>query len=214
MSADKFSEHSYVAKSASIHAKAELEHPVHLSARASVHAGSFVGAFTFVNMDSVIFPNVRIGKFCSIARGCEIGVADHPMHLLSSHTFQYNTVLFPSYPGYDFKRSIKHTAHSPTEIGSDVWIGAQCVIRSGVKIGHGAVVGANSVVTKDIEPYAIYVGSPARKIRYRFDESVVEELVNSNWWNLPPEVIFTLPFSELNQCIEMINQYKSSLKEG
>ena len=71
-----------------------------------------------------------------------------------------------------------------TIIGNDVWIGDQCFIKAGVKVGDGAVIGAHAVVTHDVPPYAIVGGVPARVIRYRFDEETINSLLNSEWWNL------------------------------
>jgi virginiamycin A acetyltransferase len=70
------------------------------------------------------------------------------------------------------------------EIGNDVWIGVDSIIKRGVKIGDGAVIGANSVVTKDVLPFAIVAGSPAKLLRFRFDQSTIDEVTASNWWNV------------------------------
>jgi len=73
-----------------------------------------------------------------------------------------------------------------TIIGNDVWIGAQAIIKEGVKIGNGAVIGANSFVNKDVEPFSIVVGSPAKHIKYRFSDNVVKEIEESEYWNKEP----------------------------
>ena len=74
-----------------------------------------------------------------------------------------------------------------TIIGNDVWLGAGCIIKQGVKIGDGAVVGAGSFVNKDVEPFSIVVGSPAKLLKYRFDEDVREAIVKSGYWDKNPE---------------------------
>lgn len=73
------------------------------------------------------------------------------------------------------------------KIGNDVWIGVDCIIKRGLTIGNGAVIGANSVVTKDVPPYAIVVGSPAKIIRYRFEQQKIDLIENSKWWSTPPQ---------------------------
>lgn len=78
------------------------------------------------------------------------------------------------------------------EIGSDVWIGACAIILSGIKIGHGAVVGAGAVVSRDVSPYAVVVGNPARQTGSRFPETVVAALLETHWWTLPREQIVPL----------------------
>ncbi|MDB2464704.1 CatB-related O-acetyltransferase [Amylibacter sp.] len=83
-----------------------------------------------------------------------------------------------------------HDKKSEIHIGSDVWIGTKVTVMPGVNIGHGCVIGANSVVTKDCEPYAIYAGNPAKFIRYRFDEDKIKILLKSKWWNWPLEKIW------------------------
>ena len=77
----------------------------------------------------------------------------------------------------------------PTNIGNDVWIGLNSTILAGVKIGNGSVIGANSVVTKDVEDYAIYAGNPAKLIKYRFDERLIQLMNDIQWWELDTNII-------------------------
>lgn len=91
-------------------------------------------------------------------------------------------------------------------IGNDVWIGHGAVLLRHVRIGHGAVVGALSVVTKDVPPYAIVAGNPARIIRYRFTESQIVRLLKSEWWNLPIDTLRQLvPFSQVDEFLQQID---------
>lgn len=196
-------EYSEIASSAHIAKNAVLEHPVHCAPNSQVHNNSSLGMFTFLNIGSIVYPHVTIGRYCSIARGCEIGVANHPMHFLSTHSFQYHAAQFPKYPIYKdgIKRKVWR-AHNHTDIGNDVWIGAQCIVRAGVKIGHGAVIAANSVVIKDVEPYSIVGGSPAKEIKKRFDDIYIKKLLNLKWWELPMELISSLEFDNIEKCID------------
>ena len=89
-------------------------------------------------------------------------------------------------------------------IGSDVWIGTNAVIGTGIQIGHGAVVGANSFVNRPIPPYAICAGSPARVLGYRFEEATIARLLSSAWWLRPMSVIESLPFDNVELCLEKL----------
>lgn len=126
----------------------------------------------------------KIGAFCSIAPGVKIFLGgEHRVDWVTTYPFN---VLWES------GRQIM--GHPKTKgdviIGNDVWIGTEAVIMSGVKIGDGAVVGARAVVTKDIEPYAIYAGNPARLVRKRFDEpTIIEQLLDLKWWNFKDKEI-------------------------
>jgi acetyltransferase-like isoleucine patch superfamily enzyme len=131
-------------------------------------------------------PAVSIGNYCSVAPGAVIlANADHPTHLPSLYPFR--TVLYAP----DKKRplNVDVTSRGPVEIGHDVWIGANAIILSGVSIGSGAVIGAGAIVTKDIPPYAIAVGNPARVIRYRFSPDIIQQLLEVAWRFLSDEKI-------------------------
>lgn len=121
-----------------------------------------VGYRSYANLSTL--RNVTIGRFCSIGRGCSIGAAKHRLDQISSHP------------------AIADQIYDHVEIGHDVWIGDQAIVLSGVTIGTGAVVGAGAVVTKDVPPYAIVGGIPAKLIRMRFDARTVERLLASCWW--------------------------------
>ena len=120
-----------------------------------------------------------IGKFSSVARNALIGLGPHPSDFVSTHIFFY--VPKPNF-GYPAE-SLFFDASARTTIGNDVWIGAGACVKAGVVIGDGAIIGAGAVVTRDVPPYAIFGGVPARLIRYRFDESDIQLLLKSEWWN-------------------------------
>lgn len=205
------SDYSEVAASCHFDETAEIEHPVHCGPRSQVHGMCEVGAFLFLNTDSIIYPHVKIGRYCSIARNCEIGVASHPINYMSTHSFQYHTAQFPKYPGYkDSVRRVKHRAHPDTVIGNDVWIGAKAVILSGITIGDGAVIAAGSVVTKDVPPYAVVGGIPAKLIKYRFGHSEITELLRLRWWELPFEKLGNLSFDNIRLCISELEEIRGS----
>ena len=131
---------------------------------------------------------LKIGKFCSIACGAKFlfNSANHALGSLSTYTFP----IFYEEWGLD-RRSVADAWDNKGDIvvGNDVWIGYEAVILSGVTIGDGAVIGARAVVTKDVPPYTIMGGVPARPIRRRFDEATVETLLRLRWWDWPKEKI-------------------------
>lgn len=199
-------EFSEIAKSSHININAHIDHPIHLSPSAQLHSDVSIGKYTFINIGTIIYPHVKVGKFCSIARNCEIGAANHPSNWLSTHTFQYHKSYFPRLPEYiDLKRK-SWRSHTPTEIGNDVWIGSKSVILAGVKIGDGAIVAAGAVVTKDIPAYAIAGGVPAKIIKMRFDEDIISDLKSIKWWDLGISQLSNLPFDDVRSCIKKLKE--------
>lgn len=136
-----------------------------------------------INKDRLI-----IGKFCSIACGAKFlfNSANHKMASLSTYTFP----LFFEEWGLE-KENVAQAWDQKGDIiiGNDVWIGYEAVILSGVTIGDGAVIGCRAVVTKDVPPYTIVGGVPAKPIRKRFDEETIKELQKIKWWDWPEEKI-------------------------
>ena len=140
-----------------------------------------IGKYSYVYGSSVC--EAEIGAFCSIAAGTSIGGGSHPTDWVSSSPVFYRgkNVLNTNFSQNEYPEFKK------TVIGHDVWIGAKCLIKGGVTIGTGAVIGMGSVVTKDVPPYEIWAGNPARPIRKRFDDETIEALLASKWWELPDE---------------------------
>lgn len=155
------------------------------------------GRVTIGNFTSLSGPNidiysllnrVTIGNFCSIARN--VSFQEY------NHNYQNFTTYFVGF-NLEGKESLKEDVISKgaIEVGNDVWIGTHCVILSGSTIGTGAIIAANSVVSGNIPPYAIAAGSPARVIKYRFDEETISRLLKTEWWNWDKETIVQkLPF--------------------
>ena len=131
--------------------------------------------------------SVKIGNFCSLGYGLQIIIGgDHRTDWVSTFPFvSFRDKGWPETP--DIPGHPKSKGH--VIIGNDVWIGMEALILSGVAIGDGAVIGARSVVTKDVPPYAVAAGNPARIVKYRFDEITIKKLLAIAWWNWPDEEI-------------------------
>lgn len=146
----------------------------------SAIVNSEIGKYSSIGRYSKI-ENVKMGKFCSIAWDITIGAPSHPFHHISSHAITYRHT-------YGFVNETR-LERKTTEIGNDVWIGCNSVIVEGVKVGDGAIIGAGAVVTKDVPPYAIVVGVPAKVIKYRFTKEIVEKLLSMSWWSYDEEFL-------------------------
>ncbi|HWX48643.1 MAG TPA: CatB-related O-acetyltransferase [Roseomonas sp.] len=129
---------------------------------------------------------LRIGKFTSIAEGVRIALGNHRTDSATTYPFAALHRFWPSAPTAP---DADHATRGAVSIGHDVWIGAGAFIGSGVTIGDGAVIGAMAVVTRDVPPYAIVAGNPARLLRSRFPEPVVRALLALRWWDWPDAVV-------------------------
>ena len=138
---------------------------------------SRVGKYSYISQFSIV-NKTKIGKFCSIANGCYIGLWEHNTDV-STHSFYLYEHSGHFVKGYkNYKKD-----NIGTIIGHDVWIGANAVVMKGVTIGSGAIIGASAVVTKDVPPYAIVVGNPAKIIKYRYSKKDIKWLLELQWWN-------------------------------
>ena len=156
----------------------ELNKPVSVNKASRIY-GSSIGRYTYVARDCLI-QNTEIGRFCSIADGCSIGMPSHPTDMMSTSP----VFLEGRNPLRANLASFRYENCPRTVIGNDVWIGTDAKIKSGLSIGDGAIIAAGAVVTKDVEPYAIVGGVPAKTIRYRFPKETIELLLNKKWWEL------------------------------
>ena len=143
--------------------------PSQIQAGAHTYFGSPLPKVTAFPQDA---PHpVTIGAYCSIAGGVDFVIGGH------HRTNSVSTFPLPGYRG--------PLSKGPIRVGNDVWIGKSALILSGVTIGDGAVVGAGSVIARDVRPYAIVAGNPARELRRRFDDEQVERLLDAAWWTWP-----------------------------
>jgi len=157
----------------------ELGRWTEIAAR-TVVTESVLGDYSYIMNDSeVIYSD--IGRFCSIAAHTRVNPGQHPLQRVALHHFSYRSSLFGMGPDdsafFDGRR-----AHR-VRMEHDVWVGHGAIIQGGVSVGSGAVIGSGAVVTRDVAPFAIVVGVPARPIRYRFSGPIMERLLELGWWH-------------------------------
>ncbi len=145
-----------------------------------------LGDFTYIAENTNI-SKVIIGKFCSIGSDCKIGLGKHPSKIfVSTHPIFFSTLnqVQISFSDKNYFKELDEIT-----IGNDVWIGTNVIVVDGVNIGDGVIVAAGSVVTKDIPPYAIAGGVPAKIIRFRFEINEIEKLLELKWWDMDAEYL-------------------------
>jgi acetyltransferase-like isoleucine patch superfamily enzyme len=146
------------------------------------------GEHTYGTVDvySVLGGKVSIGKFCSIADGVRIIMSDHNTNWITTYPIGLTDTT------KKIKLNIPYNINKgDVKIGNDVWLGSECTIMSGVTIGDGCIIGAKTVVTKDMEPYSIVVGNPGKIVKKRFSNEDIEFLLELQWWNWPIDKIYT-----------------------
>ncbi len=163
--------------------KESINSQMHPTSRLANHASvvdSSVDKYTSIGRNTKV-NNSKIGRFCAISYDCAIGATSHPYSHLSLHAFAYKKEF--GFVDQDKNYNIL------TTIGNDVWIGTHCIIMPGVTIGDGAVIGAGCVVTKDVLPFSIMAGVPARKIGDRFTPEQISAISDDPWWDWSDEKI-------------------------
>jgi len=162
---------------------------IEIMSESSVSADSRIGGYSYIGKRVTITRSV-IGRYVSIADNVTIGAGEHLIGKVSTSAFFY-------------EKPYEVLTQKDCHLGNDVWIGVDSIVRRGVRVGDGAIVGANSTVTRDIPDYAIVVGSPARILKYRFTEADMELIRNSRWWDY-----------ELEQAKVIISELEAKLLSG
>ena len=162
-----------------------------------------MGRYSYIGTGTRI-TDTTIGNFCSIGARCGIGGGVHPTDMVSTSPafLKGRNILGKNFAEIPYEPSKR------VEIGNDVWIGEGVCIVSGVRIGDGAIIGAHAVVTRDVEPYSIVGGVPAKEIRKRFDDETVRILCKIKWWDWPDEKLekYGKNFDDPKALIEMIDK--------
>ena len=167
-------------KGCSLNQNTIIHRNVHILENCIVN-NSEIYSYSYLGKNCLI-QNATIGKFCSIANDVSIGLGNHPLDYFSTsplfyrkqNTFKINLI----------EKDLQFEEYLPVSIGNDVWIGSRSIILDGISIGNGSVIAANSVVTKDVAPYSVMGGVPAKLIKYRFSDKKIYELNNGKWWDM------------------------------
>jgi acetyltransferase-like isoleucine patch superfamily enzyme len=173
----------------------------------------FIGAYSSIRSQGYMRSNIFIGRHSGIGYRCTIAAG---MHNFSGVSINSDTIMAKesNYTEEELERlnisnnrtSVKQMNNQPVIIENDVYLGDGIIVMPGVTIGTGSVVAANAVVTKDVEPYTIVGGVPAKKIRDRFPEDIKQELLKTRWWNIKLEILKTLPVDNVFKFIESCNK--------
>ena len=184
-----------------------LEGPCQISTACSCAYEIKVGAFSYFTGDGIRRSPlqvllVEVGRYCSIAEGVHIAPGQHPIDWVST---SYSSVDWTDkYTLEDQVNQKKFLLHRKVTIGNDVWVGCNATIMDGVTIGDGAIVAAHALVTKDVPPYAIVGGVPAKVIRYRFPQPMIDRLLATQWWRWAPQDLKPLKPSNVEAFLQAI----------
>ncbi len=183
----------------------KLEKGIGILAGKSLPMEMGVGSYSWSPLDS----SITIGRFCSIARGLNIIGGRHPIEALTTSSVMYDrhfsiVNFIEDEFGYVHPKNPNKQKPFSVKIGNDVWIGANVTLPRNVNIGNGAVIAANSIVTKDVLPYTIIGGNPAKLIKYRFDSETIQRLLASKWWEYNLKDISSL---NMNDPVSFLNDF-------
>lgn len=197
----KLTEHNHIALSALWDTSTRFTKYTHIL-RGSKMNDVTAGRYTRIG-DGVKVTNADLGNFAVLSKDTVVGTGAHPTNYITPHSIFYKKGAWPWHDDWiapiDFNKKRRIT------IGNDVWIGRRCMVLDGVTIGDGAIVAAGAVVTKDIPPFAIAGGVPAKVIKYRFEPEVIEKLLEIKWWNLPDD--------EITKVIDLFHKKNPTLED-
>lgn len=174
-----------------------------------------MGAFSYTG--STLNPMISVGRYTSIAAGLKVMGNRHPLERIStSPVFYTRALMMQTFENdYNTQSTFDPFAYRPGKIriGNDVWIGENVSLAHGVTIGDGAVVASNAVVSKDVEPYTVVGGIPAKQIKYRFPIDVVVDLMRLKWWDYSPSSISDLDMRDPREfCNQLIHRLETGIE--
>lgn len=189
--------------------------PVFLNRSSQIGPDVTFGKYSGMN-ENCFVARATVGAFCAFGARTAINPFNHPVDWLSIHEFQYHPRSFDWVPEYNDFNRLERTPDMfrHVTIGNDVWSGHNVNILPGVSVGDGAVIGAGSVVTKDVPPYAIVAGAPAQIRRMRFPEGTIERLLRLKWWELELSELSGLPFRDIDRCLDRIEEIRERRGRG
>jgi acetyltransferase-like isoleucine patch superfamily enzyme len=189
--------------------KSRLLGPVFLNRLSQIGPDVVFGKYSGMNENCYV-ARATVGAYCAIGARTAINPFNHPVDWLSINEFQYHPNSFDWVAEY---RELQRLDRTPdmfrhVTIGNDVWTGHNVNIMAGVSVGDGGIVGAGSVVTKDVPPFAIVAGAPARVVRMRFSDGIIERLLRVKWWDLELSELSGLPFRDVERCLDRIEEIR------
>jgi acetyltransferase-like isoleucine patch superfamily enzyme len=189
--------------------------PVFLNRMSQIGPDVVLGKYFGMNENGFV-ARATVGSFCAIGARTAINPFNHPLDWLSIHEFQYHPRSFDWVPEYN---EFSRLARTPdmfehVSIGSDVWTGHNVNILPGVSVGDGAIIGAGSVVTRSVPPFAVVAGVPAQVRRMRFSERTIERLLRLKWWELELSELSGLPFRDVERCLDRIEEIRARNGQG
>ena len=199
----------------------EIEVPICLNQHTTLNAKK-VGAFSYFSGNTIINKAEEIGRFCMINRDVSIGLANRAVNSISSHFIfdesncdwadNYHSISPEERAATRKKHRLLEYRHKDTvHIGNDVWIATGVQILLGVTIGDGAIIAAGSVVTKDVPPYSVVGGVPAKVIKKRFPDDVIDKLLKLKWWKYGPDVMKGIDITEPKKAVFLLEE---RIKQG
>ena len=205
----KNSKNSTIIKSKDISLNANIGKECLIEENVKLYENCQIGDYTYININSHVDSKVKIGKFCSISSNVYIGIVDHYINTVTTHPIIYNQFwrdrfdIGKNQNQLDFPKNYE----KESTIGNDVLIGTGAIIKRGIRIGDGAVIGAGAVVVKDVEPYAVVGGMPAKVLYYRFGKNEISELEKIKWWDWNKEKI-SKAYKHMNDINDFIKYCK------
>ena len=200
-----------------------IETPVRLSGCNLIQVGH-IGAFSILPATGLLRCIESIGRFTIIAPDVQIGNPQHSTETISPHPMfekfdsEWNEKFHSLYENEDWVLKMKKAFVKSqgkraglTKIGNDVWIGYGAIIMRGIEIGDGAIIAAGAVVTKDVEPYSIVGGVPAKVIKKRYDDKIISKLIKLKWWQYGPDILKELDLFDIQVCVDEIEK---RIKQG